>query len=33
MRPFGLIVHHTDESREYAHDRHSLVGRLDAQSG
>ncbi len=26
---FGLIVHHTDEMREYAYDRHSPVGRLD----
>jgi hypothetical protein len=26
---FGLIVHHTDGKREYAYDRHSLVGRLD----
>ncbi len=25
---FGLIVHHTDAEREYAYDRHSLVGRL-----
>jgi hypothetical protein len=24
----GLIVHHTDAAREYAYDRHSLVGRL-----
>jgi hypothetical protein len=26
---FGLIVHHTDAAREYAYDRHSVVGRLD----
>ncbi len=26
---FGLIVHHTDASREYAYDRASHVGRLD----
>ena len=26
---FGLIVHHTDASREYAYDRESSVGRLD----
>jgi hypothetical protein len=26
---FGLIVHHSDEKREYAYDRHTLVGRLD----
>jgi hypothetical protein len=25
----GLIVHHTDERREYAYDRNSVVGRLD----
>jgi hypothetical protein len=25
----GLIVHHTDETREYAYDRHSPIGRLD----
>lgn len=25
---FGLIVHHTDEDREYAYDRQSVVGRL-----
>jgi hypothetical protein len=25
----GLIVHHTDAEREYAYDRHSIVGRLD----
>lgn len=27
---FGLIVHHTDENREWAYDRVSPVGRLDA---
>jgi hypothetical protein len=26
---FGLVVHHTDEVREYAYDRSSVVGRLD----
>jgi phosphoserine phosphatase len=26
---FGLIVHHTDEQREWAYDRDSAVGRLD----
>jgi phosphoglycolate phosphatase-like HAD superfamily hydrolase len=26
---FGLIVHHTDEDREWAYDRPSLVGKLD----
>lgn len=26
---FGLIVHHTDAEREWAYDRHSVVGRLD----
>ena len=26
---FGLIVHHTDEVREYAYDRHSHFGKLD----
>lgn len=26
---FGMIVHHDDAEREYAYDRHSLVGRLD----
>lgn len=26
---FGLIVHHTDEVREYAYDRDSIIGRLD----
>ena len=26
---FGLIVHHTDQQREYAYDRESSVGRLD----
>ncbi len=25
----GLVVHHTDEKREYAYDRNSQVGRLD----
>jgi hypothetical protein len=29
-RRLGLIVHHTDAEREYAYDRHSLFGRLDA---
>jgi len=29
-RRFGLIVHHTDAEREYAYDRHSAFGRLDA---
>lgn len=28
-RRFGLIVHHDDAEREYAHDRKSKVGRLD----
>jgi hypothetical protein len=28
-RRLGLIVHHDDESREYAYDRDSHVGRLD----
>ncbi len=28
-RRFGLIVHHTDEAREYAYDRRSEFGRLD----
>ena len=27
---FGLIVHHTDAEREYAYDRKSSVGHLDA---
>jgi haloacid dehalogenase-like hydrolase len=27
---FGLIVHHTDAEREWAYDRHSGIGRLDA---
>jgi hypothetical protein len=27
---FGLIVHHTDADREYAYDRKSSVGHLDA---
>jgi hypothetical protein len=27
---FGLLVHHTDADREYAYDRHSHFGRLDA---
>ena len=26
---FGLIVHHTDEQREYAYDRKSHIGKLD----
>jgi 2C-methyl-D-erythritol 2,4-cyclodiphosphate synthase len=26
---FGLIVHHTDDVREVAYDRHSKVGKLD----
>jgi hypothetical protein len=26
---FGLIVHHTDEDREYAYDRNATLGRLD----
>jgi haloacid dehalogenase-like hydrolase len=26
---FALIVHHTDAEREWAYDRHSLVGKLD----
>jgi hypothetical protein len=25
-----LIVHHTDVEREWAYDRHSSIGRLDA---
>lgn len=29
-RRFGLIVHHTDAEREYAYDRKSPFGRLDA---
>ena len=29
-RRFGLIVHHTDAEREYAYDRKSAFGRLDA---
>jgi hypothetical protein len=29
-RRLGLIVHHTDAAREYAYDRASPVGRLDA---
>ena len=29
-RRFGLIVHHTDAEREYAYDRNSAFGRLDA---
>lgn len=28
-RRFGLIVHHTDDEREWAYDRESHVGRLD----
>ena len=28
-RRFGLIVHHTDATREYAYDRKSSMGRLD----
>ena len=28
-RRFGLIVHHTDEAREYAYDRDTHFGRLD----
>jgi len=28
-RRFGLIVHHTDESREWAYDRTSHIGKLD----
>jgi hypothetical protein len=27
---FGLIVHHTDAEREWAYDRESSIGRLDA---
>ena len=27
---FGMIVHHTDAEREYAYDRKSSVGKLDA---
>ena len=27
---FGAIVHHTDAEREWAYDRESAVGRLDA---
>jgi hypothetical protein len=30
QRRLGLIVHHTDAEREYAYDRQSPVGRLDA---
>ena len=26
---FGLLVHHTDDAREYAYDRKSHVGKLD----
>ena len=26
---FGLIVHHTDEAREWAYDRTSHIGKLD----
>ena len=26
---FALLVHHTDEQREWAYDRHSPIGRLD----
>ncbi len=29
-RRFGLIVHHTDAEREYAYDRNSVFGRLNA---
>jgi hypothetical protein len=29
-RRFGLIVHHTDAEREYAYDRNTSFGRLDA---
>lgn len=29
-RRFGLIVHHTDGEREYAYDRNTAFGRLDA---
>jgi hypothetical protein len=29
-RRFGLVVHHTDAKREYAYDRKSAFGRLDA---
>lgn len=29
-RRLGVIVHHTDAEREYAYDRHSQFGRLDA---
>jgi hypothetical protein len=28
-RRFMLIVHHTDEAREFAYDRKSAIGRLD----
>jgi hypothetical protein len=28
-RRLGLIVHHTDDAREYAYDRNSFFGRLD----
>jgi hypothetical protein len=28
-RRLGVLVHHTDEAREYAYDRASAVGRLD----
>jgi len=27
---FAMFVHHTDAEREWAYDRHSRVGRLDA---
>jgi hypothetical protein len=27
---FGLIVHHTDADREFAYDRESHIGKLDA---
>ena len=30
QRRFGLIVHHTDAEREYAYDRDTHFGRLDA---
>jgi hypothetical protein len=26
---FGLLVHHTDDKREWAYDRDSHIGRLD----
>jgi hypothetical protein len=29
-RRLGVIVRHTDEQREYAYDRNSSIGRLDA---